>query len=153
MVKLVGSGSWEFANAGNTDLFVGGWYPGPDPQGWRAFSGQFIKSFGQPPPRVASIAYDAVGIAIAIASEPQGARFTAAGLTRPSGFAGVDGTIRLTAAGLAERQLAILEVQKMGSVVIEAAQGRADNSRVTAVEPGPFVPLPARDAGTPARMN
>jgi branched-chain amino acid transport system substrate-binding protein len=134
-VKLIGSGAWEFANAGNTDTFVGGWYPGPDPQGWRMFTGRFVKAFGAPPPRLASVAYDAVNIAIALSAEPQGQRFTAANLHRPAGFAGVDGTIRLNANGVAERALAVLEVQKAGATVVEPAPGNLDGARLTSVAP------------------
>jgi len=118
-VQLLGSGAWEFANIGNSDMFVGGWYPGPDPQGWRAFTGRFAKVFGTPPPRMASVAYDAVMLAASLAGEPAGQRFGVANLTRPMGFAGVDGTIRLQANGVAERELAILEVQKSGAIVRE----------------------------------
>ena len=134
-VKLLGSGAWEFANIGNNDTFVGGWYPGPDPQGWRTFSGRFVKAFGQPPPRVASLAYDAVNLAVSLNGEPAGQRFTAANLTRPAGFAGVDGLIRFRQGGLAERALAILEVQKIGSIVVDPAAGALEGARVTAAQP------------------
>jgi ABC-type branched-subunit amino acid transport system substrate-binding protein len=134
-VKLIGSGTWEFANVGTTDIFVGGWYPGPEPSGWRQFTGRFIKAYGQPPPRMASVAFDAVGIAIALGGEQPGQRFTAANLTRPSGFVGVDGTLRLTSAGLTERALAVLEVQKMGSAVIDAPIATLDRAKMTAAHP------------------
>ena len=134
-VKLLGSGAWEFANIGNNDTFVGGWYPGPDPQGWRTFSGRFVKAFGQPPPRVASLAYDAVNLAVSLNGEPAGQRFTAANLTRPAGFAGVDGLIRFRQGGLAERALAILEVQKIGSIVVDPAAGALEGAKVTAAQP------------------
>ena len=139
-VKLLGSGAWEFANAGNGDIFIGGWYPGPDPQGWRAFTGRFAKSYGVPPPRLASVAYDAVMLAVSLGQEAPGQRFTTANLTRPSGFAGVDGTIRLQANGIVERDLAILEVQKAGVAVVDAGAGGAAGARgaakVTDAAPG-----------------
>jgi branched-chain amino acid transport system substrate-binding protein len=135
-VKLLGSGAWEFANIGNNDMFVGGWYPGPDPQGWRAFTGRFVKTYSQPPPRLASVAYDAVRIAISLGSEDAGRRFTQANLMRPSGFAGIDGTIRFTGSGIAERSLAVLEVQKIGSIVVEPGPGSLDGAKTSDAAPG-----------------
>lgn len=134
-VKLLGSGAWEFANIGSNDMFVGGWYPGPDPQGWRTFTGRFIKSFGMPPPRMASVAFDAVTLAVSLSTEPVGQRFTTANLTRPSGFAGVDGTIRFQANGIAERELAILEVQKIGAIVLEPGSSALQGAKVSTVAP------------------
>ena len=125
-VKLIGSGAWEFANIGNNDMFVGGWYPGPDPQGWRAFSGRFVKTYSQPPPRMASVAYDAVRMAISLAGEEPGRRFTQPNMMRSSGFAGVDGSIRFQKTGVAERGLAVLEVQKIGSILVDPASGTLD---------------------------
>lgn len=120
-VKLLGSGAWEFSTIGNTPAFIGGWYPATDPNGWQAFSGRFTKAFGQPPPRVASVAYEAVNMAISLASEPASQRMSAANLTRATGFNGIEGTVRLSAKGIAERSLAILEVQKIGTSVVDQA--------------------------------
>ena len=136
-VKLLGSGAWEFASIGNNDTFVGGWYPGPDPQGWRSFSDRFVKAFGTPPPRLASVAYDCVTLALSLSSEDKDRRFTAANLTRPSGFNGVDGTLRLSSAGTVDRELAILEVRKMGAVVLEPGTASLQGAKVSAMPPPP----------------
>jgi ABC-type branched-subunit amino acid transport system substrate-binding protein len=130
-VKLLGSGAWEFATIGANDAFVGGWYPGPDPQGWRTFSAKFSKAYGTTPPRIASIAYDAMAIAISLAAQPPGQRFTVANLTRPTGFTGVDGPVRLVTGELAQRGLAVLEVQKIGSVIVEPAPASLDGARLS----------------------
>jgi ABC-type branched-subunit amino acid transport system substrate-binding protein len=120
-VKLIGTGAWDFPNLGRDEAFAGGWYPGPDPRGWRAFSERFAKTFGTAPPRLAVLAYDAVGIAVALSDAPAGARFTAANLTRSAGFSGVDGVVRLSPAGTSSRDLAILEVQRFESGLVEEA--------------------------------
>ncbi len=120
-VQLLGTGGWEFPNIGRDKAFVGGWYPSPDPRGWQEFSGRFAKNFGQAPPRLASLAYDAVNMAISLAKNPPSQRFTLASLTRPSGFQGVDGLFRFTTNGHSIRGLAILQVKKFGSQVIDQA--------------------------------
>ncbi|MGQ0673848.1 MAG: penicillin-binding protein activator [Hyphomicrobium sp.] len=120
-VKLIGTGAWDQPNTGREKIFVGGWYPAPDPRGFQDFSARFTRTFGSQPPRIASLAYDAVAMAVRLSSEPQASRFTAASLLRPSGFSGIDGGYRFTAAGIAERPLAVLEVQSFGTRVIEPA--------------------------------
>lgn len=148
-VKLLGSGAWEFATLGSNPAFVGGWYPGPDPANWREFQAKFSKAFGGAAPRVASLAYDAMQLAMTLSRDPPGQRFTAANLTRPGGFAGVDGTMRLTSSGVTERTLAIHEVQKVGSTIIEAAPPTPE-SGTSAAAPD----LDGRRfSGTPPRVN
>lgn len=132
-IQLLGTGGWDFPNAGRSGAFVRGWYPGPDPHGWADFAQRFTRSFGQPPPRIASLAYDAVSVAITLSSAEPGQRFTAAALTRSGGFTGVDGSLRFRPDGLSDRALAVLELQTFGGNVIDAAQaGTAADGRVSA---------------------
>ncbi len=120
-VKLIGTTGWDYPNAGRDPRLAGAWFAGPDPRGWRDFAARFTKAYGHMPPRLASLAFDAVDIAAALTSQPKDARFSAQSLTRPSGFVGVDGPVRLTASGRSERGLAVLEVQKTGPAVIDGA--------------------------------
>ena len=121
-VKLIGTGGMDYPNAGRDAKLVGAWYPGPDPRGWNDFAQKYAKSYGQAPPRIASLAYDAVTLAVALSGGAEGQRYTAAQLTRASGFTGVDGSFRLLGDGSAERALAILEVQKFGAGIVDAPQ-------------------------------
>ncbi|RME99220.1 MAG: hypothetical protein D6773_13245 [Alphaproteobacteria bacterium] len=100
---------------------MGGWFPAPDPKGWRSFTQRYVKSYEKTPPRLASLAYDAVSLVVTLSTNPPGRRFTPEQLTRSSGFAGVDGLFRLRPDGTSERGLAILEVQKFDSRVIDPA--------------------------------
>ena len=120
-VKLIGSGAWDYPGIGRESAFVGGWFPAPEPQGWQTFSEKFGKTFGSAPPRIATLAYDAVTMAVQLAGNEPGNRFTAANLTRSIGFNGADGPVRLRADGTPERSLAILEVQKLAVALKEPA--------------------------------
>jgi branched-chain amino acid transport system substrate-binding protein len=128
-VKLIGTGGMDYPNAGRDPKLLGAWYPAPDPRGWNDFSQKYAKSYGQAPPRIATLAYDAIGVAIALSGEAEGQRFTSATLTRASGFAGVDGSFRFLSDGTTERALAILEVQKFGASVVDAPSGPASASQ------------------------
>jgi branched-chain amino acid transport system substrate-binding protein len=120
-VKLLGTGRWAYAGVGREKPLTGAWFPGPDPKGWRAFTQRYVKTYGKTPPRLASLAYDAVSLAVSLSSNPAGSRYTQAQLTRGSGFAGVDGLFRLMPDGTSQRGLAILEVQRFGTRVIDPA--------------------------------
>ena len=72
-------------------------------------------------PRLASLGYDAVSLAVSLSQIAPGERYSSAQLTRSSGFAGVDGLFRLLPDGTCERGLAILEVHEGGPQVIDPA--------------------------------
>jgi ABC-type branched-subunit amino acid transport system substrate-binding protein len=130
-VQLLGTGGWDYPDAGRNPALARGWYPGPDPHGWTDFVQRFSRSFGQAPPRLASLAYDAVSVAITLSSAEPGQRYTVQALTRPSGFSGVDGNLRFGTDGLPDRALAVLELQTFGGNVVDAAP--AVDGKVTTV--------------------
>jgi len=120
-VQLLGTGAWDYPNVGREQTLAGAWYPSPDPRSWQDFSAKFARTFGSAPPRLASLAYDAVNLAVSLSASPDSQRYTAAALTNPQGFNGVDGTVVFSANGLSERQLAVLEIQQYRNSVIDAA--------------------------------
>lgn len=130
-MKLIGTGGWDLPGGARDDALAGSWYAGPDPRGWRDFAERFAKTYGMPPPRLATLAYDAVGLAVALSSNAPRARYTPANLTRASGFPGADGLFRLMPNGLSERALAVLELQKLGVNVLEPAPGSLANAQLT----------------------
>ena len=126
-LQFLGTGQWDFPNIGTEKALIGGWYPAPDPKGWAGFSQRYAKTYGGPPPRIASLAYDAVSLAVSLSQNPQGQRYNASTLTRASGFQGVDGLFRLLPDGTSERGLAILEVREYGPQVIDPAPSSFSN--------------------------
>jgi ABC-type branched-subunit amino acid transport system substrate-binding protein len=120
-VQFIGTGQWDFPNVASERALIGGWYPAPNPKGWSKFVDSYAKTYGAAPPRIASLAYDAVSLAVSLSQYPRGERYSMAQLTRSSGFAGVDGLFRLLPDGTAERGLAILEVRDGGPRVIDPA--------------------------------
>jgi hypothetical protein len=106
-----------------------GWYAAPDPKGWTDFTARYAKTFGATPPRIASLAYDAVSLAVSLSTNPPGQRYNSATLTRGSGFAGVDGLFRQLPDGTSERGLAILQVRDYGPQVLEPAPNTFVNAQ------------------------
>lgn len=133
-IQLLGTGAWDYPEIGRQDIFHGGWYAGPNPASWRNFAERFTRTFGHTPPRIASLAFDAVNYAIALAAQSAGGQpFAAHNITRMNGYVGVDGLVRFFPSGLSERSLAVLEVQKFGATVIDAAPSAAQPQTVSAV--------------------
>lgn len=120
-VQFIGTGQWDYPNIGSEKALIGGWYPAPDPKGWSKFTQSYAKTYGAAPPRLASLAYDAVSLAVSLSQNAPGQRYAMGQLTRASGFAGVDGLFRLLPDGTCERGLAILEVREGGPQVIDPA--------------------------------
>ncbi len=131
-VTFLGSGGWDYPNIGRNQNLIGSWYPAPDPSGWRAFSEKFARNFGSAPPRIATLSYDALTVAIRLATaHPPGERFSAQNLTRPNGFVGIDGAFRLSPDGTAEHSLAILEVQQFEPTIVDPARPAFGNALTT----------------------
>ena len=120
-VKFLGTGLWDDPSLQSEPSLEGGWYPAPPPEAHAQFVARYSRVYGSTPPRIASLAYDAVSLAVALSSKPEGGRFTAESLTEPDGFAGVDGIFRFLPDGRTERGLAILEMHGSGPVVIDPA--------------------------------
>jgi hypothetical protein len=89
----------------------------------RDFESAYRSTFGAAPHRLATLAYDATAMAALLAPDA-GAKgaFSRAALTDPSGFLGRDGLFRLTADGLADRRLAVMQVAPGQTTVISAPE-------------------------------
>jgi ABC-type branched-subunit amino acid transport system substrate-binding protein len=120
-IRYLGTGLWDDASLGTEGTLIHGWYAAPDPQGRTGFERRFQEAEGHAPPRLATLAYDATALAAVLAKNPAGPDFSAASLTNPSGFVGLDGVFRLHEDGLIERQLAVLAVERNGPRVIDLA--------------------------------
>ena len=118
-IHLIGTGLWDVPETGRIEFLAGGWYAAPDPHARKNFVKAYTKTYGQEPPRLATLAYDATALAALIAK--QGGHFDRAALTNPSGFAGMDGIFRLTSDGIVERGLAVLQVTSGGDHVVDPA--------------------------------
>jgi ABC-type branched-subunit amino acid transport system substrate-binding protein len=129
-IRLLGTSGWDQADFGRDKAFVGALYPAPDKAGWNRFSAKFASTFGSNPPRLASLAFDAMGVAIALAADRSERRFTSAAIMRPEGFKGVDGALRFLPDGTARRTLAIHEVQAIGTTVVDQPTGPTQTGRL-----------------------
>ncbi len=121
-VRFLGTILWSEPGIGREPALVGGWFAGPDPAVGESFRTRFEALHGTPPLRIASLAYDAVALAAALVRGREEPDYSATMLTNTGGFSGVDGIFRFGADGIAERGLAILEIQERGFGVVSRAR-------------------------------
>jgi ABC-type branched-subunit amino acid transport system substrate-binding protein len=117
-VKFLGTGLWAEPGLGTEPALQGAWYAAPDPAPRADFEKRFQDLYHHPPPLLATLGYDATALAAVLARNRD---FSAASLTNPSGFAGLNGIFRLLPDGIVERGLAVLEVHRTGVTVVDPA--------------------------------
>ncbi len=127
-VQLLGTGLWDTAAIRTTPLAIGGWYAGVEPRLVRYFADHYAKTYGSTPPRIASLAYDATSLAIALGRSPDGTPFSQAQILNPEGYQGMNGLFRFREDGRIQRGLAILQVTATGPQVVEQAPARFPGS-------------------------
>lgn len=112
-IKFMGTGKWDHKSTRSEPSLKDGWFASPPPENRERFMARFASAHKERPPRLASLAYDAVALAASLArkaTSPEDNPFTVEAITNPSGFIGVDGLFRFRENGLSERGLAILQV-------------------------------------------
>jgi branched-chain amino acid transport system substrate-binding protein len=119
-VRLLGSGLWDDPSIGGEPALDGGWFASSPPGPRHEFEGRFEATYGHPPPRLASLAFDAAALAAALAKSG-GEPFSQEAILNPNGFTGVDGLFRFTPQGLVQRGLAVFEVGPQGNTVVSPA--------------------------------
>jgi branched-chain amino acid transport system substrate-binding protein len=120
-VRLLGSGLWDDPSVLGEPALYGGWFAASPPEARRAFEQRFRQTYGQPPPRLASLAFDAAALAAVLAHDEGPMPFSHDAILNPRGFSGVDGLFRFTPQGLVQRGLAVLEVGPQGDTVVSPA--------------------------------
>jgi ABC-type branched-subunit amino acid transport system substrate-binding protein len=119
--QFIGTGVWDVPNVGSDAMARGAWYAAPDPAKRADFERRFIATYGRPPNRLATLAYDGISLAGNLARLKPGGDFSAEAITNPNGWSGVDGIFRFLPDGRSERALAVIEVQSGRGVVVGPA--------------------------------
>ena len=104
---IIGTGVWDVPGIGSDAMLRGAWYAAPDPARRADFERKFVATYGRPPHRLATLAYDAVALAGHLARLKPGGDFSAEAITNPNGWSGVDGIFRFLPDGRTERALAV----------------------------------------------
>lgn len=118
-VMYLGTGLWDSPVVHQEPNLVGGLFAAPPPDARADFEAKYTASFGEKPPRLATLAYDGTALAALLAKEPGGPNFSTDAITAANGFVGADGLLRFLPSGIAERGLAVLRIEKDGFSVVD----------------------------------
>ena len=119
-LKLIGTGLWDDPKLFSNENMTGAWFAAPDGN-YRAFADRYRARFGQEPVRTASLAHDAVSLVAALVKLQGAARFSEEVLTNATGFQGTDGIFRFRSDGTSERGLAVMEIQRGSTRIVNPA--------------------------------
>jgi branched-chain amino acid transport system substrate-binding protein len=109
-LQFMGTGVWDDANLLARTNLDKAWLASSPPATTEQFDARFRSTYNYSPPRISSLAYDAVALAVTLATS--GRAFTPENMTGTGGFVGpANGIFRLRADGSVERGLAVLKVE------------------------------------------
>ncbi|MBT6589609.1 MAG: penicillin-binding protein activator, partial [Rhodospirillaceae bacterium] len=113
-IRLLGTGRWDDPKLRLEPALMGGWFAGADRAAAISFRDRYKAVYGHNPPRLASLAFDAMALAAVLGQEAGGPDFTNRAITNPDGFVGSDGIFRFGLDGVAQRGMAVLEIERDG---------------------------------------
>jgi len=119
--QLLGTGVWNDARVLRLPELQGAWFAAPDNAGFNALAQRYKAKFGSQPTRLATLSYDAVTLAAALARNAAPDPYGPGAMTSTSGFNGADGVFRFRSNGTSERGLAVMEIDNNAAVVIGPA--------------------------------
>ena len=111
-VRMLGTSLWEANWVRAEPALLGGWFAAPSNKNKTDFVEQYKAAYGHPPHPLSTLAYDAIALSAVLAKENGEADYSRATLTDQAGFLGRNGIFRLHPWGLAERGLAVMQVQQ-----------------------------------------
>jgi len=120
-VQILGTGLWNDARVLKLPALQGAWFAAPDNGGFNGFAASYRDKFGADPARVATLAYDAIALSVALARQQGSERFSERVLQGTSGFSGTDGIFRFRADGQNERGLSVQMIGNGTTSVISPA--------------------------------
>lgn len=120
-VQILGTGLWNDARVLKLPALQGAWFVAPENAGFNALAQRYRAKFNSDPARIATLAYDAVSLAIVLSRSQGSQRYSESVLTNPSGFNGADGVFRLKADGTSERGLSVLQISNGAATVVSPA--------------------------------
>jgi ABC-type branched-subunit amino acid transport system substrate-binding protein len=125
--RFLGSGLWDDPSIIGDPALTGGWFAASPPDVRKDFEGRYQGAYGHPPPRLASLAFDAAALAAVLAKSDGPQPFSAQAIQNLNGFTGVDGLFRFGPNGLVQRGLAVMEVDPGGDKVVSPAPQNFQN--------------------------
>lgn len=122
--KIMGLSSWNDPNIWREPTLKGAWFPAPPAVEIQDFEARYTRQYGRAPSNLAAMAYDAAALAIALSADGE---LTQDELTNRQGYAGINGLFRFRYDGIADRSLAIMEIDPSAEGNVKQVRGTASS--------------------------
>ncbi len=109
-VQVLGTGLWNDSRVLTLPALQGAWFAAPENGGFNSFANRYRAKFNTDPTRIATLSYDAVSLAAALARSQGSQRYSDTVMLNKSGFNGADGVFRFRSDGLNDRGLSVLQI-------------------------------------------
>ncbi|MBP6986228.1 MAG: penicillin-binding protein activator [Alphaproteobacteria bacterium] len=110
-VKFMGSGQWDNPSVFADKNLVGAWFASSSSSLRQGFNKKYVNTYGQPAPRLATLAYDSISMLSYLAKTKDPAQaFSLSSLLESRGFEGVDGIFKFNGDGTVIRGLVVYEI-------------------------------------------
>ena len=119
VIKLIGLGTWDDPNIWREPSLNGAWFPSAPAFEMQDFETRYQRQYGQAPTSLGAVAYDAAALSMALSQDGE---LSPSELLSEDGFAGLNGLFRFKFDGLAERALAIYEIDPNSETGITEVQ-------------------------------
>lgn len=125
-IIVIGTELWSGdASVPESRALDGAWFSAVSDERFRRFFDTYRQRFGEAPPRIATLGYDAVLLTLRVARDWRpGDRFPIGELSNEDGFIGLDGAFRFERDGVGERALEVRQVSGGSVRVISPAPER-----------------------------
>lgn len=124
-VRRLGTGLFDEAALTTETNLEGAWFAAPSPNARKTFEQKYTATYGSRPQRISTLAYDATALAAVLARRGLQTNgrpaFDRMSLASPNGFSGIDGIFRFRSNNTAERGLAVLEIRRGQTAIIDEA--------------------------------
>ena len=130
-IQLLGLDTWNDPALFREPVMNGAWFAMPPDSGRSTLLRRFRKTFGYEAESPVTLAYDAMALVSALATEN-----AERSITDWRGFGGLDGPFRFNSDGRSERQLAIMRITPDGPVIEDPAPTGFSARQTADAEPG-----------------
>lgn len=127
--SLIGPELWAGeASLTQASAMRGAWFSTVSDARYRQFATSYEARFGNAPPRIASLGYDAVLLTLRVARDWRpGTNFPGGRMLDAGGFLGVDGAFRFAGTGVGERAFEVREVGNGTITIVDPAPRQFGN--------------------------
>ena len=122
--QLIGTSQWYQTKFLNDPILQGAWFATIPMDRFQSYQEQFYKKYHYTSEQIASVAYDAIFLVATLHALAPEEKLSYHSFMNDRGFIGVNGAFHFTAAGISERNFAVVEIRPEGFTALLSPHDR-----------------------------